>query len=485
MLEFNYMRDYIRTAVIVLGSLGVTALALAFTLAVYCLHKNRARIVKTALIFCALCQTFVCCAMIAQVQYNATSGFIVPSDYVIMRCVLFGIIMLLSVGLTVSDIRAAEKSFVPPIAAALATALTLPAAERLSGAAFPYLFVSALAIWLVTGCILSYMYAKELRTTISNLSIKQAMDSLDTAVLFYKKNGHILMLNSAMLALMVKTSGKVFRSGTKYMESVAAGAETHETRSTENEASGRSHLYRLLDGSAWLFAETEIGSGTVQVTAADVTDQERATSLLRQTRERLEEQHRHLSGVIDNIEEIYRAEELIRMKSHVHDLMGQKLAVLMRSLRYGNKPDDETLASISADLMQEIQTDETADDPVVMLESIITSFERANGKIMVTGELPGDRNAALVMVQIIREAAVNAFKHAYANEIYAAITRVGGNIVMNITDNSATPPQRVDERGGMSDMRRRLRRIGGDMEVRLEPGFTLVVTIPEVASSRN
>jgi len=478
MLEFYFISDNIRTAVIVFGSLGLTALALAFTLAVYCLHKYRARIIKTALIFCALCQTFICCTMIAQTQMNAQSGFFVPSGYFVSRYVLFGVILALSVGLTAMDMRVKDKSFIPPVAAAVTAALTLPVTEALTGAAFPYLFIMALAIWFACGGRLSYMYAKELRTTISNLSIKQAMDSYDTSVMFYKRNGRILLLNNAMQKLMVKTSGTVFRSGTQYMESVSANAEAHEPEGAG--AEGRGYLYRLPDGETWLYTLTECGNGAMQATAADVTEQERAASVMKEAQVKLEERNRHLKGVIENIEEIRRDKELIRMKSNAHDQMGQKLSILMNSLRQGKWPGYEVLASISADLLGDMKhAEETTKDPEQELNGIVEAFGQAGNHIYITGKLPEDRDAALVLTQIIHEAAVNAVTHGYANEIYAEFARYGGNIRMTVADNNPNPPERIEEGVGISDMRRRLGNIGGCLEIALSPRFTLIATISE------
>jgi len=470
MHNFYFIPDDFRVAVTVLGTLGVTALAMAFILAVHCLHKDLARICKTALIFLALCQTVLCCALIAQVQMNAGHGYIVESGYTVSRYILAGIILLLSAGLSVWNIYREEIPFIPPLAAAVTAALTLPLAEALSGAMFPYIYTAALAIWLMFGVRLSFMYAKELRSSISNLSVKQAMDSLNTAVMFYRKSGHILLLNHAMQELMVKTSGKVFRNGKKYMDTVIPRAAACETDG--------GYIYRLPDGAAWLFTATEAKRNVMQLTATDITEQERANTLLKETRARLEERNKHLRGVIENIEEIRHIEELIRMKSHVHDIMGQKLTVLLRSLRQGKWPADDILASVSVDLLGDLrQAGEAVLIPEVELNALIGFFEQTGGRIEVTGELPQDKDTALALVQILREAAVNAVKHGYAHEVYAEITQNGNIIRMQITDSGANPPERITEGAGIAGIRRRLARIGGVLEIELQPRFTLTVTV--------
>jgi len=467
MLEFYFMPDDLRVAVIILGTISVISMTLALVLAVHCLHKNRARIFKTVLIFLALCQSFICCALIAQVQYNATAGYIIASDYVISRYILFGIIFIFSTGLTAKGIHAKEKSFFPPITATVAAALTLPVTEALTGEVFPFLYVAALIIWLISGVKLSFMYTKEVQTKISGLSIKQAIDSLDTAVLVYKKNGQILLLNHAMQELMIKTSGRVFRSGTKYMETQGDGSVVS--------------IYghdRTAPPCSWLFSVAEIENRIIQVTATDVTEHERANDLLRETRARLERRNVQLRSVIENIEEIRQTEELIRLKSQIHDLMGQKLTVLMTSLRQARWPEDDTLASIAADLLDDIKhADESALDPQVEINTMTRAFEQIGGRIEITGDLPEDKDVALVFAQILREAAVNAVIHGYAHAVYAEITQNGNETKMRITDDNANPPAQITEGSGITDMRRRLNRIGGVLEIKLQPRFMLTVDV--------
>jgi len=66
-----------------------------------------------------------------------------------------------------------------------------------------------------------------LRTSVSGLSVKQAMDSLDTAVVFYRKNGHILLQNDKMQELMQQTAGQVYFNGKLFFETVVIPNAEH------------------------------------------------------------------------------------------------------------------------------------------------------------------------------------------------------------------------------------------------------------------
>ncbi|MCL2815220.1 MAG: hypothetical protein FWD23_11530 [Oscillospiraceae bacterium] len=176
-----------------------------------------------------------------------------------------------------------------------------------------------------------------------------------------------------------------------------------------------------------------------------------------------------------------RTEELIRLKSRVHDQMGQKLSVLMHFLRQGQWPKtffSSFCADLSGGLKQIGELSEPLIDPEPELQELAAFFEHISGRLEITGEFPKDRVIFFVLVQILREAATNAVIHGGADTVRAEITREKGNIKMKITDSGSEAPGHITERGGISGMRRNLEKIGGRLDVELTPGFALNVTIP-------
>ncbi|MCL1974816.1 MAG: hypothetical protein FWG61_01480, partial [Firmicutes bacterium] len=197
MLNFYTFPEAVRIMFSVLTIINAGFAALVFILHQYRLNRGTSYWLNSAAAFLVICQALIYAALIAQVQYNITDGFIVVSGYIIARYVVFAAIA--AIFLFLYNIK--EKSLLPGIVLA-ASFLTLPFMETWTGSFFPVVFSSALAILLVSGVWHTVKIRGELATSISGLSIKEAMDSLDTAILFYKKNGHILMLNGKMQELM-------------------------------------------------------------------------------------------------------------------------------------------------------------------------------------------------------------------------------------------------------------------------------------------
>jgi len=467
--NFYSFPEVIRVTLSVLTVLSAGFTALYFIQREYRVRLGLLRRIDSALSFAVLCQTLINAALIAQVQHNMIDKYIVPSGYIVMRYIIFAVITAVFI------LHCTIKKPFPPVIAVMASFFTLPIMETWTGRAFPVFFIASVFIYFIGGIGSLYSERKELKATISNLSVQQAMDSLDDAILFYKKNGHILMQNSKMQELMLKMAGRVIYNGRIYFETVVAkNAEQRDAYS---------FLYHLTD-SVWLFTVREINIGgrktVTRLTAADVTEKNRVNLLLREKHNELKDREKQLKDFVENIEAIRLSEELIRVKTETHDSIGQKLTLLLRYLRYGKLPDQEMLSSILSDLQLDLQKAGTVpDDPQTELDSLISSYGYSGVEINISGKLPSDKDAAGTLVKVLREAVANAVIHGYADRVYANITADDYNVTMRVTDNGAGAVKEIREGGGITGMTWRLAQLGGELIIETAPRFTLTATIPE------
>ena len=467
MLNFYTFPDTVRIVFNTAALLGAGLAALAFVLQQHRFNHGLAYRLHNAAAFLVLSQTFIHAALLAQVYQNVSEGFIVASEYIFARYAVFAALAIVALLLF-----GAEKSLLPGLAAAAAF-LTLPFMETWTGRAFPLFFTTALFALLASSARLSLRLSREYGTSISGLSIKEAMDSLDTALLFYQKNGRVLMQNTKMRDLMLETAGRVYYDGRAYLETIVI---PHS-----EDAGAGSYLYRLPD-SAWLFTAGEITAGrktVTQVAAADVTGQNEAATILKDRQRELEQRQQNLKAFIENIDRLCRAEELLRVKKVIHDAQNQKLIRLLQYLRYGELPDDTSFEALKAGMLRGTyaQGDIVA-DPRAMLATMERQYGDIGVKIELMGNLPAEGDIALILVQILQEAAANAVTHGHANEVFARVTDGGSKYVMQVTDNGAQPVAEVKEGSGLAGMRRYAQGLGGSLDISASPRFTLTVTIP-------
>ena len=190
--------------------------------------------------------------------------------------------------------------------------------------------------------------------------------------------------------------------------------------------------YRFPDGLVWKFERAAVtdryGETYIQLTAADVTALHRALEQLAEDNRRLEQDAEKLRRLSENV-----AAE----KSIVFQEAGLLAA---REKLY-----------------------ESADSSGVTVR--IRGAEPANG-------------AADLMYAAMQVCLNNAIQYAQATELMANIWEDGDRYTVLIRNNGRPPEKTITEGGGLSNLRRRIERIGGTMTVQSLPEFALVIGIP-------
>ena len=500
MFNFYFLPEAVRLILCLLAVINAGFAALVLLLHLYRRGRSPAWRLSGAAAFFVLCQTVLNAALIAQVYQNILDGYIVASEYIIARYVVFAALAVVSVQLSVvrqgeqrktetndreqsadktsrtAVLRFPHFSIIPGIAC-FASFLTLPFVEALTGSAFPAAFPAAfsvsLAILLAGSIWLTVKIRDELRASISGLSVKQAMDSLGAAVIFYRKNGHILMQNNKMQDLMLKTSGRVFYNGKTYLDTIVI---------PNSESAGReNYVYRVPD-SVWQFSVRDVIMGKRTVTriiATDVTEQDKAAAVLRDRHDELNEQQQKLKAFVDNIEEVCRSEEMLRVKTEIHDTQNKRLITLLLYLRYGELPDSTSFESLKDSILKSVyaKADPMA-DPRAMLNIIVGEYESIGIKIRIDGSFPFEKDIAIVFVQVLQEAAANSVRHGYASEVYVSFMDEESKHIMRVADNGTRPVTDVKEGVGIANMRRQLTELSGTLSIAFTPGFTLTASVP-------
>ena len=73
----------------------------------------------------------------------------------------------------------------------------------------------------------------------------------------------------------------------------------------------------------------------------------------------------------------------------------------------------------------------------------------------------------------------NAVRYAEATELYADFSETETEASVTLTNNGKLPEGEIAEGGGLSSLRKRVERAGGQMIVQSLPAFRLTVTIPK------
>jgi len=331
------------------------------------------------------------------------------------------------------------------------------------GRGWAWVFLGALLLLLVRSLYVCLRRRRELATSISALSVKNAIDSLHSGVLFSDPDGFILLCNAQMQRLMTVMTGRVQRSSRNFCDLLP------------------SDICSLPDGTVWRFAEVELRikkKTYIQLTAAEVTERWQLTAQLQKQNELLAQKSEDLKATIANLHVLSQERETQKVKMRAHDILGQRLSLLLRAMRDARMVDYSLLRSLSQGLLDELKAvDElSARD---FLENLRREFGVIGVEISLEGPLPGDCAKGELFAEIVRESATNAVRHGLATQVTVRIEHTQSCCRMRITNNGPPPPENIREGDGLGGIRKKVEAVGGALRVLTQPRFALEIDLPE------
>lgn len=473
MAEFYRWPHWMRTALVMALALCIVLQTQTISYSVRRLRTGWARRLETGMECVILAVLFLLAALLAQVQYALYCGFLAPGAYGPARQAVFMLTAVLGVTAAVS------AELIWPFFAVGGAVVLLPLTENIMGPAYPLLFLASILFFLLRSAHICLMRRQELNTQISYISVKEAIDTLHTGLLFYRPEGDILLCNRQMDELAKQITGHSLQSGREFQRFLESGP-LH--RGCVREVLGAQQVFRLPDASVWSISVHDIPMGhrtLLLMTADDITERWDAVTLLNNQNQALEKRGQELRHTIEHLQAICEAEEIARSKGRVHDLLGQRISLLLRALRDNQQPDEALLMDFACGLTTALREDRRP-SPARRLEMLKETFQGMDVSVEFRGELPKDSDVADSFAENAVECVTNAVRHGYA-------TRVQFHFFQNdcwrmtVTDNGLPPDGPVREGGGISGMRRRIDRLGGTLELHTVPRFRIEISVPKEA----
>ena len=202
-----------------------------------------------------------------------------------------------------------------------------------------------------------------------------------------------------------------------------------------------------------------------------------------------------------HFQQLLLMEERATIARELHDSLAQVLSYLriqLTLLKRSIPKDNDTAQSIMADFSRALNdayqqlrellttfrlTLQQADLPSALREMLDTLQNQTSAKLSLDCRLPTlalDAQMQVHLLQIIREAVVNAIKHANASEIaVSCVTAPDGNHTVFIRDNGIGIGDPTEPEGhyGLNIMRERAERLGGTLSFSQPSGGGTLVSI--------
>lgn len=337
-------------------------------------------------------------------------------------------------------------------------------------------------MWCITGAAFGYLiYEAAMRyrrrdEVLGRNCVKQAMDMFPCGVCYFENSGEVKLCNLQMHRLFHLLAQKELQT----LDDLTQALGECDAKSGIIRLSDIRQTYLFPDGKVWRYSQNTVtakGTAYTESVFADVTElYEKNLELHRQTAQ-LEKISRDIKQLSENVQTLAKEREILVAKSKLHDQMGSGLLAVRQILLQKTTSEKNAAAVMQFRRAVGILREENV-SPQYDVTEFIRDAEVSGISVEITGELPKEKPLLRLILPLLREACVNAARHADATALYVATNQTADTVVLNITNDGKQPECEAVPRGGLADYQRRIKDAGGSMIIKSQPTFTLTVTLP-------
>ena len=318
------------------------------------------------------------------------------------------------------------------------------------------LFIIALLGIIYEIISLIYMYFRYYKKeTITDFSIKKVIDECEFGILVLKGK-RAKLINNKMYEILDKLNIKK-----DYITNIIKQSIDQLDKNYCVKVENKYYVFVINNNEIITF---------------DITEVYKLHQKLNEQNKKLKENNKKILLSIDNIEELEKEKNLLKLKNKYHDILGQNLSILQQYLNKENITQ-ENFEEIKFMIQKMFIDIEDTDDTNANLENLIKIHKKNGTDIIIDGKLPQNKETAKVFFEIIREATTNAIRHAGSSKVFVNIKETLEETYMIITNDGRKPNEFITENQGIKDMRRKVKKLGGMFYISTVPEFSVNISI--------
>ena len=318
------------------------------------------------------------------------------------------------------------------------------------------LFIIALLGIIYEIISLIYMYFRYYKKeTITDFSIKKVIDECESGILVLKGK-RAKLINNKMYEILDKLNIKK-----DYITNIIKQSIDQLDKNYCVKVEDKYYVFVINNNEIITF---------------DITEEYKLHQKLNGQNKKLKENNKKILLSIDNIEELEKEKNLLKLKNKYHDILGQNLSILQQYLNKENITQ-ENFEEIKFMIQKMFIDIEDTDDTNANLENLIKIHKKNGTDIIIDGKLPQNKETAKVFFEIIREATTNAIRHAGSSKVFVNIKETLEETYMIITNDGRKPNEFITENQGIKDMRRKVKKLGGMFYISTVPELSVNISI--------
>ena len=318
------------------------------------------------------------------------------------------------------------------------------------------LFIIAILSIIYEIISLTYMYFKYYKKeTMTDFSIKKVIDECEFGILVLKSK-KAKLINNKMYEILDKLNIKK-----DYITNIISQSIDQLDKNYCVKVEDKYYVFVINNNEIITF---------------DITEEYKLHQKLNGQNKKLKENNKKILLSIDNIEELEKEKNLLKLKNKYHDILGQNLSILQQYLNKENITQ-ENFEEIKFMIQKMFIDIEDTDDTNAILANLIKTHKKNGTDIIIDGKLPQNKETAKVFFEIIREATTNAIRHAGSSKVFVNIKETLEETYMIITNDGRKSNEFITENQGIKDMRRKVKKLGGMFYISTVPEFSVNISI--------
>lgn len=331
------------------------------------------------------------------------------------------------------------------------------------------ILVAFVVLWLV-------LVVKKRLSSLTAMSVKEAIAELPVGLCFYDETGRILLLNEQVANDCKELTNEPLYDGNAFWSSVSEGKVSDGITVSQ---SGGSLIVERADGRVTLCKRIvhDINGKTVyELCGTDVSREFALKKEIEQKNENLRKMNLRLRKYGEIVAEVTREKEVLGARIKVHSNLGSLILRTKKALTQGEY-DRASLISEWNDILSLIFAPDDEQDKFAEADKTAASV---GVRIFYDGKRPKKgTQAEKIFAGAVFECVTNTARHADGTELYVTMTESDTEYAVTLTNDGKQPEQAIKEGGGLSSLRRVTENAGGQMTITSVPKFSLTITVPK------
>lgn len=341
----------------------------------------------------------------------------------------------------------------------------------------PVVFTILLLVFIfIISIVLIIKSLKMYKNEITPQSIREGFDNFPSAISIVNEKGFPVLVNRKMYDIIEQITGRDFQ---KIDDLKNAINDDNENIEIVEKISQEDISIKLKDKSIWNLKEYLIQVDSEkynQTIISNITQIYNLSDELKRKNNYLIKQKGRMEDLLEDIVNMKKEEEILSQKMYMHAELDK--TVLATQLYILNQIENSPI-ELWQDLIKKLEELPKEKEEKTSLEKLKNTSKQLGCKVNIVGQLPNDDEVSYLVLTAIKKAVINAVKHTKADEVIATIKTLEKEIQVYIQDNSKMDIQSIKEGRGLEDLRKKIENINGKLEIILDNGVNLKITLPK------